>query len=475
MVVPVIENFVEEFQTAERQICCVAAGDAVGDRAGRTMRLIAEKLSGGRGGETLFSGCRFRPRPGEALIVTGPNGSGKSTLLRDDRRAAAARGGGQLRLEGGGEEWPSVAAACHYLGHLNAMKTGADGRRESRILAALSRRAAALTVEAALDKVGLGGIGHLPFGYLSTGQKRRAAIARLLVSHRPIWLLDEPTAGLDARIGGGVRGADERASRRWRDRGGGDAPAAGDRRGQGAGVGDGGECDSSPTDVHGSADRMTALFFRDLRLGIRAGGGALTGVLFFLAVIATIPFAVGPDLNLLARIGPAILWIGALLASLLGLDRLFQADREDGSLDLMILGRPPHAGADRVRQMPGALDGERAAAGRRRAVARPVHEHRARGHRRGDADAAGRHAGHHLHRRGRCGGRGALPRGGLMVSVLVLPLAIPVLIFGVSASYAAVAEPDPFLPPFLILCALSMLFAVVGPVAAAIALRWGSD
>ena len=110
---------------------------------------------------------------------------------------------------------------------------------------------------------------------------------------------------------------------------------------------------------------MIALFLRDLRLGIRAGGGALTGVLFFLAVIATIPFAVGPDLNLLARIGPAILWIGALLASLLGLDRLFQADREDGSLDLLILQRrPPHAGADRVRQMPGALDRQRAAAGR---------------------------------------------------------------------------------------------------------------
>ena len=87
---------------------------------------------------------------------------------------------------------------------------------------------------------------------------------------------------------------------------------------------------------------VTALFLRDLRLGIRAGGGALTGALFFLAVIATIPFAVGPDLNLLARIGPAILWIGALLASLLGLDRLFQADREDGSLDLLILGADRH-------------------------------------------------------------------------------------------------------------------------------------
>ena len=87
---------------------------------------------------------------------------------------------------------------------------------------------------------------------------------------------------------------------------------------------------------------MLALYLREIRLGIRAGGGALTGVLFFLAVIATIPFAVGPDLNLLSRIGPAILWIGALLASLLGLDRLFQADREDGSLDLLILAGDRH-------------------------------------------------------------------------------------------------------------------------------------
>src|ERR671910_3258077 len=87
---------------------------------------------------------------------------------------------------------------------------------------------------------------------------------------------------------------------------------------------------------------MLALYLRDVRLGVRAGGGALTGVIFFLAVIATIPFGVGPDLNLLARIGPAILWIGALLASLLGLDRLFQSDRDDGSLDLLIMAGDRH-------------------------------------------------------------------------------------------------------------------------------------
>ncbi|TIV05804.1 MAG: heme exporter protein CcmB, partial [Mesorhizobium sp.] len=69
----------------------------------------------------------------------------------------------------------------------------------------------------------------------------------------------------------------------------------------------------------------------------------------------------------------------------------------------------------------------------------------------------------------------ALPRGGLLISVLVLPLTIPVLIFGVSASYGAVTNPDPFLQPFLILAALTLFLAVLGPVAAALALRHGAD
>lgn len=86
---------------------------------------------------------------------------------------------------------------------------------------------------------------------------------------------------------------------------------------------------------------MIALFLRDLKLSVRAGGGALIGVLFFLTVVAVIPFGVGPDMNLLARIGPAIVWIGALLSALLGLDRLFQADRDDGSLDLLLMQETP--------------------------------------------------------------------------------------------------------------------------------------
>ena len=85
---------------------------------------------------------------------------------------------------------------------------------------------------------------------------------------------------------------------------------------------------------------MSALFIRELKSAWRASGAALTGVLFFLAVIAIFPFAIGPDTKLLAMLAPSILWIGVLLASLLELDRLFAHDREDGSLDILIM--QPH-------------------------------------------------------------------------------------------------------------------------------------
>src|SRR6201996_9081557 len=86
---------------------------------------------------------------------------------------------------------------------------------------------------------------------------------------------------------------------------------------------------------------LVALVKRDIRIALRVGGGALIGVLFFLTGVVLMPFAIGPDLALLARLGPAILWLGALLASLLTLDRLFTADHDDGSLDLIAMSRTP--------------------------------------------------------------------------------------------------------------------------------------
>ena len=159
------------------------------------MRLIADRLSGERGGHAVFSGVDFSLGDGDSLIVTGPNGAGKSTLLRVIA-GLLPEASGSVRVEGGGEAFPTVASASHYLGHLNAMKpalTVAENLRFWRDFCGSPD----LDVAEALETVGLGTIGHLPYGYLSTGQRRRAAIAKLLVSRRPVWLLDEPTAGLD--------------------------------------------------------------------------------------------------------------------------------------------------------------------------------------------------------------------------------------------------------------------------------------
>lgn len=219
---------------------------------------------------------------------------------------------------------------------------------------------------------------------------------------------------------------------------------------------------------------MTALFLRDLKLSIRAGGGALIGVLFFMTIVAVIPFGVGPDLKLLSRIGPAIVWIGALLAALLGLDRLFQAERDDGSLDLMLMQETPLVLTVLVKcfahwtatSLPLVIaspllglfmnmdETAIAATMLTLLVGSPAITFIGAV---GAAVAV------------------ALPRGGLLVSILVLPLTIPVLIFGVSATYAAVEDPAPFLPPFLILIALTLFFAVIGPAAAALALRNTAD
>lgn len=165
------------------------------------MRLIAEGLSGERGGETVFSNISFTLADGEALVVTGPNGAGKSTLLRVVCGLLPAASGTlswQNRpAKGTGREESGPGEQIAYLGHRNAMKSALTVG-ENLAFWRTFLGPSGLEGEAALEAVGLAGLGHLPFGWLSAGQKRRAAFARLLVSPRPFWVLDEPTAGLDA-------------------------------------------------------------------------------------------------------------------------------------------------------------------------------------------------------------------------------------------------------------------------------------
>lgn len=219
---------------------------------------------------------------------------------------------------------------------------------------------------------------------------------------------------------------------------------------------------------------LSAIIRRDVRIALRVGGGALIGVLFFLTVVVLMPFAVGPDLALLKRLGPAILWLGALLASLLTLDRLFTTDAEDGSLDLIVMSRTPLELTCAAKALAHWL-----AAGLPLILATPIL---------GlllnlDGIAAlavmatllaGTPA---LTFTGMIGAALAvtLRRGGLLLAVLVLPLSIPVLIFGVAASQAAIVGPVPFGTPFTILCALSLASLVIGPFAAAASLRHGLD
>ncbi|WP_208999212.1 heme exporter protein CcmB [Roseibium sediminis] len=219
---------------------------------------------------------------------------------------------------------------------------------------------------------------------------------------------------------------------------------------------------------------MSALFLRELRLAVRVGGSGVVGVLFFLAVVTVIPFGVGPDLNLLARIGPAILWIGALLATLLGLDRLFQADRDDGALDLILMSGRSMELVVLVKCLAHWM-----ATGLPLVLAAPVFAIFL------NLDPVAIGAVTLTLLVGTpaltlIGAIGAsltvtLRRGGLLMAVLVIPLAIPVLIFGVSSADAAIHDPVPFLTPFLILCALSLIAAVIGPFASATALRFASD
>jgi heme exporter protein A len=166
------------------------------------MRAIATNLAGRRGASLLFSGIGFSLARGEALVITGPNGAGKSTLLRVLAGLLVADSGHFALYGDHGYGSAGIGACAHYLGHRNAMKRELQGVRKPRILEALpgpGNRRRSFRRCSRSRQVGLTGVAHLPFGYLSAGQQRRIALARLLVSARPLWLLDEPTAALDRR------------------------------------------------------------------------------------------------------------------------------------------------------------------------------------------------------------------------------------------------------------------------------------
>jgi heme exporter protein A len=160
------------------------------------MRLSASQLTVERGGRTVFSNLSFELDAGGSLTVVGPNGAGKSTLLRALAGLLPLAGGTISRtpLSGG-----TLAEQAHYIGHVDALKGLLTVAENLVFLAAmLDAGHGGMPVETALAELGLSHAANLPVIYLSAGQKRRAALAKLLVVKRPVWLLDEPSTALDA-------------------------------------------------------------------------------------------------------------------------------------------------------------------------------------------------------------------------------------------------------------------------------------
>jgi heme exporter protein A len=157
------------------------------------MQLSATNLTIERGGRIIIANLSFVLSSGACLAVTGPNGAGKSTLLR-----ALA---GLLPLKAGSTALTSSGAICeqsHYVGHADGLKSVLTAAENLEFVAALlDVGLGGLSVHGALAKLGLAHAANLPVSYLSAGQKRRVALARLLAARRPLWLLDEPLTALD--------------------------------------------------------------------------------------------------------------------------------------------------------------------------------------------------------------------------------------------------------------------------------------
>lgn len=214
---------------------------------------------------------------------------------------------------------------------------------------------------------------------------------------------------------------------------------------------------------------LAAILHRDLVLGFRQGGGAAAALSFILAVLVMVPLAIGPDQNLLQRLAPGIMWLTLLLAVLLTAERIFQQDYEDGTVDalfsspfpleLLCLGKAiahwlgtglPLALLSPLLALMLNL----------RESSLPV------------LMAAMILGSLSLSLLASIGGAltAGLRRGGLLVNLLILPLYVPVLVFGVSASLAE-ATPQGYAPSLLVLVAVALFSLAIQPWAAAAALR----
>jgi heme exporter protein A len=163
------------------------------------LRLHVRDLGCSRGERRLFGGLAFAVESGDALVVTGPNGSGKTTLLRIIAGFMPPEAG-RVTLEGGPEDM-ALLHVLHFVGHRDGLKAALTVRENLALAPALLGQQGMPVADAA-ERLELTRLLDLPVSVLSAGQRRRTALARLLVAERPLWLLDEPTAALDTRSQG---------------------------------------------------------------------------------------------------------------------------------------------------------------------------------------------------------------------------------------------------------------------------------
>lgn len=176
------------------------------------MRLIASGLACVRGERELFSGVNFSLSAGQLLLLQGANGSGKSSFLRlIAGLLPAAAGTLQIDDAPPADDWPELRRHLNYIGHLDPVKSALSASENLSFWMGLGgvnlhydRRdgisggiTGASGAEQALEALGIAGLADIPARFLSSGQRRRLNLARLAAIPRPLWLLDEPTVGLD--------------------------------------------------------------------------------------------------------------------------------------------------------------------------------------------------------------------------------------------------------------------------------------
>ncbi len=264
--------------------------------------LKATNLGCVRGDRRLFSELNFSLQPGQLVQLTGPNGSGKTSLLRIIC-GLLAPAEGEIRWQGGnirslGEEY---FRSITYIGHRNGVKDELTAMENLRVSSGLGgvevNRIQAADV---LEKMGLAGRETLPARLLSEGQRRRVALARLMVRNTTLWLLDEVLSSLDTAAVTLVKL-------------------------------------SEPSTL----SMLGWVVWRDLILAWRRRADVLSTLFFFVIVVSLFPLGIGPETQLLRSIAPGVVWVAALLASMLSLGRLFASDLQDGTLEQMLLTPQP--------------------------------------------------------------------------------------------------------------------------------------